>query len=186
MNVPPEYGIFGLRRSEETDGQAIFSQSFKKGADEMLAAIFIAVIVIFAGAVYVGTKSGRIRHIFEIHPLLPKVLLSGYIIFAGCFMFPIRSEMFPLDFWKLYLLAAGYGAIALAFAGIWGPGRERMVYVMTFVLTVIGMACLYLLEFGEASNTYNFTLLNMISYLVIIPIGTTAAYRFIAGRLKRR
>ena len=63
--------------------------------------------------------------------------------------------------------------------------RERMVCVVTFILTVIGMACRYLLEFGEVSNTYNFTLFNIVSYLVIIPIGTTIFYRFMVRRLKR-
>ena len=101
-------------------------------------------------------------------------------------MFPIRSEPFPLDFQGVYLLAASYGVIALAFAGICGPDRERMVYIMTFVLTSIGMVCQFLLEFDEVSNTYNFTLFNIISYLLIIPIGTTIAYRLMAGRLKRR
>ena len=101
-------------------------------------------------------------------------------------MFPIRSEPFPLDFQGVYMLAASYGVIALAFAGIWGPNRERMVYIVMFVFTVIGMICRYLLEFGEVSNTYNFTLFNIISYLLIIPIGTTIAYRLMAGKLKRR
>ena len=85
----------------------------------------------------------------------------------------------------MYLLAASYGVIALAFAGIWGPDRERMVYIVTFILTVIGMLCRYLLEFGEVSNTYNFTLFNIVSYLVIIPIGTTIFYRFTGRRLER-
>ena len=107
------------------------------------------------------------------------------ISFAGCFVFPIRSEPFPLDFQGVYLLAASYGVIALAFAGIWGPDRERMVYIVTFILTVIGMLCRYLLEFGEVSNTYNFTLFNIVSYLVIIPIGTTIFYRFTGRRLER-
>ena len=61
-----------------------------------------------------------------------------------------------------------------------------MVYIAMFVLTVTGMICRYLLEFGEVSNTYNFTLFNIVSYLVIIPIGTTFAYRLMAGGLKRR
>lgn len=84
------------------------------------------------------------------------------------------------------MLVASYSAIALAFAGIWGPDRERMVYIATFVLTSIGMVCRYLLEFGEVSNTYNFTLFNIVSDLVIIPIGTTFAYRLMAGGLNRR
>ena len=83
------------------------------------------------------------------------------------------------------MLAASYGVIALAFAGIWGPDRERKVYIVTFILTVIGMLCRYLLEFGEVSNTYNFTLFNIVSYLVIIPIGTTIFYRFMGRRLER-
>ena len=136
--------------------------------------------------VYLGAKSGKLQHFFKVHPWIPKILVLGYIVFAGCFMFPIRSEPFPLDFQGVYLLVASHGVIALAFAGIWGPDREWMVYIATFVLTLIGMVCRYLLEFGEVSNTYNFTLFNIVSYLVIIPIGTTFAYRLMAGGLNRR
>ena len=152
----------------------------------MFAAICIAVFVLLMAIVYLGAKSGKLQHFFKVYPRIPKILVLGYIIFAGCFMFPIRSEPFPLDFQGVYLLAASYGVIALAFAGIWGPDREQMVYIVTFVLTSIGMVCRYLLEFGEVSNTYNFTLFNIISYLLIIPIGTTIAYRLMAGRLNRR
>lgn len=151
----------------------------------MFAAICIAVIISFAAIVFLGARSGKLQHFFKVHPRIPKILVLGYIVFAGCFVFPIRSEPFPLGFQRVYLLAASYGVIALAFAGIWGPDMERMVCVVTFILTVIGMACRYLLEFGEVSNTYNFTLFNIVSCLVIIPIGTTIFYRFMVRRLKR-
>lgn len=151
----------------------------------MFAAICIAVFVFLMATVYLGAKSRKLRHFLKVHPLIPKVLALGYIIFAGCFVFPIRSEPFPLNFQGAYLLVASYGVIALAFAGIWGPNRERMVYIVMFVFTVIGMICRYLLEFGEVSNTYNFTLFNIVSYLVIIPIGTTIFYRLMVRRLKR-
>ena len=151
----------------------------------MFAAICIAVIVFFAVIVFLGARSGKLQLFFKVHPRIPKILVLGYIVFAGCFVFPIRSEPFPLDFQGVYLLAASYGVIALAFAGIWGPDRERMVYIVTFILTVIGMLCRYLLEFGEVSNTYNFTLFNIVSYLVIIPVGTTIFYRFMGRRLER-
>ena len=143
-------------------------------------------IVFFAVIVFLGARSGKLQLFFKVHPRIPKILVLGYIVFAGCFVFPIRSEPFPLDFQGVYLLAASYGVIALAFAGIWGPDRERKVYIVTFILTVIGMLCRYLLEFGEVSNTYNFTLFNIVSYLIIIPIGTTFAYRLMAGGLNRR
>ena len=151
----------------------------------MFAAICIAVIISFAAIVFLGARSGKLQHFFKVHPRIPKILVLGYIVFAGCFVFPIRSKPCPLQLQREYFLTTVYGVIALAFAGIWGPDRERMVCVVTFILTVIGMACRYLLEFGEVSNTYNFTLFNIVSYLVIIPIGTTIFYRFMVRRLKR-
>ena len=153
------------------------------------AAVYIITILVvtalFAAAVYFGVKSGRLQYFFEKHSQLPGILLMGYIIFAGCFVFPIRSEPFPLDFSGVYLLVSSYGVIALASAGIFGPGRGRKVYITTFLLTAIGMCCRYLLEFGEVSNTYNFTLFNIVSYLALIPAGTAAAYCWIVRKMRR-
>ncbi len=153
------------------------------------AAVYIITILVvtalFAAAVYFGVKSGRLQYFFEKHSQLPGILLMGYIIFAGCFVFPIRSEPFPLDFSGVYLLVSSYGVIALASAGIFGPGRGRKVYITTFLLTAIGMGCRYLLEFGEVSNTYNFTLFNIVSYLALIPTGTAAAYCWIVRKMRR-
>lgn len=153
------------------------------------AAVYIITILVvtalFAAAVYFGVKSGRLQYFFEKHSQLPGILLMGYIIFAGCFVFPIRSEPFPLDFSGVYLLVSSYGVIALASAGIFGPGRGRKVYITTFLLIAIGMGCRYLLEFGEVSNTYNFTLFNIVSYLALIPAGTAAAYCWIVRKMRR-
>lgn len=153
------------------------------------AAVYIITILVvtalFAAAVYFGVKSGRLQYFFEKHSQLPGILLMGYIIFAGCFVFPIRSEPFPLDFSGVYLLVSSYGVIALASAGIFGPGRGRKVYITTFLLTAIGMGCRYLLEFGEVSNTYNFTLFNIVSYLALIPAGTASAYCWIVRKMRR-
>lgn len=148
------------------------------------AAVYIISFLIFAGIVCLGVKSGRLQKLSAIHSSLPKALLLGYIIFAGCFVFPIRSKPFPLDFSGLHVLVSSYGVIALASAGIFGPDRGKKVYITTFLLTAVGMGCRYLLEFGEVSNTYNFTLFNIVSYLALIPAGTAAAYHWIVRALK--
>jgi hypothetical protein len=152
----------------------------------VFVAIYMAVIVILVVITYWASKSGKLQHFFKIHQQIPKILILGYIVFAGCFVFPIRSEQFPLDFQKVYLLVASYGVIALALAGIWGPDKGRKVYIVALSLTIVGMGCRYFLEFGEVSNTYNFTSFNIISYLIIIPIGTTIAYLWIVRKLKRQ
>ena len=91
--------------------------------------------------VFLELKAGNFSVSLRPIPRVPKALALGYIVFAGCFVFPISSEPFPLDFQRIYLLVASYGVIALAYAGIFGPGRERLVYIATFLLTIVGLPC---------------------------------------------
>lgn len=158
----------------------------RHGIKMVFVEIYIAVFVILIAVVFRGAKSGRIQKFFRAHPRVLKALILFYVIFAGCFMFPIFGASFPPDFQSLYVLLAGYGMIALAFAGIWGPDRWKLIYLLMLLFTAVGMGCRYLLEFGEVSNTYNFTPANVISYLVIIPPGTTITYQWIVKMLKRR
>ncbi len=120
------------------------------------------------------------------HPGVVKGLLLGYIVFAGCFTFPISSEPFPLVFGKAYNLVVGYGVIALGFSGVYGPGEEKRVYLLTLVLTVLGLVCRYLLEFGEVSNTYNFTLFNVVFYLALMPLWTLLAYALLSRKILQK
>ena len=154
----------------------------EQGADMIAAGIGIAMIVFLGAAVGFGMRNDRIPRCLRAHPGLPKVLTLGYIVFAGCFVFPISSEPFPLDFEKAYILIANYGAIAWARAEVFGPGRKWRIYLLTVLFTAVGMGCRYLLEYGEVSNTYNFTLFNMVSYLLLIPAGTAVTSYLIAGR----
>lgn len=126
------------------------------------------------------------KEFFIRHPNAFKYILLGYIVFAGCFTFPISSERFPLGWSKAYLLIVGYGVIGLGFAGVYGPGKERRVYLFMLVLTVLGLICRYFLEFGEVSNTYNFTPFNIVSYLVLIPLGTVLAYAYLSRHALRK
>ncbi|WP_326909879.1 hypothetical protein [Sedimentibacter sp. MB31-C6] len=52
------------------------------------------------------------------YPKLTKGIILGYIIFAGCFVFPFGNELFPFDFGKGYSVVVSYGIIGLGFAGI--------------------------------------------------------------------
>lgn len=123
------------------------------------------------------------KSFFIHHPVIVKSLLLFYIAFAGCFTFPIRSQPFPLDFTKAYLLVCSYGIIGLGFAGLYGEAKERTVYPLTLLMTILGMVCRYVLEYGEASNVYNFTLLNILSYIILIPAFTVGAYHYIVKYL---
>lgn len=118
----------------------------------------------------------NIKIALEKHRRIAKYIVLGYIIFAGCFVFPFGNEMFPLDFSKAYLIVASYGIIALGFAGAFGAHKVKFVYTSTLLLTIVGLFLRFLLEYGEVSNTMNFTQLNVVTYLVIIPIFVAGAY----------
>ena len=148
--------------------------------------VYVVVIGILVLAAYVGVRSGMIQRFLGMYPWVPKLLVMGYVVFAGCVVFPISSEPFPLDFQKGYLLVCSYGVIALAWAGVWGPGRGRLVYGAVFGLTAAGVGCRYLLEYGEVSNVYNFTPFNVVCYLAVVPTGTLIAYCWIVRKLRRR
>ena len=144
----------------------------------LLFLIFIIICIpcFLLGKTVAAKEDNCLSNFLRRHPAIGKAVLLGYVVFAGCFVFPIRSEPFPIDFWKIYQLVCCYGIIGLGFAGIYRACRERFVYLSALFLTIAGMICRYFLEYGEVSNTYNFTAVNIISFLVLIPAFTAFAY----------
>ena len=108
------------------------------------------------------------------------VVLCG--AFFACFAFPIQLGEFPLGWLTFYVLIGGFGAVAEGFVGVYGPGRTCRVWLMTMISTVLGLIGRYLLEFGEVSNTYNFTPENVAVFLLTVPLGTAVAYYFLSRK----
>jgi len=146
-------------------------------------AIFVLMMSCLGFAAY--KKAPQIKAFFTAHPFALKLLLWGYIVFNACFSFPISSSRFPLDFSKAYLLLASYGVIALSFAGVYREKKHFSVLLQTFVFCVSGLVCRYFLEYGEVSNSYNFTPINTVAYLIVIPLYTVSAYMFLDKRLRK-
>jgi hypothetical protein len=47
---------------------------------------------------------------------------------------------------------------------------------LTGGLTVLGMSIRFLMEYGEVSNTYNFTPLNILLFMIGVPLFVTVVY----------
>ena len=56
--------------------------------------------------------------------------------------------------------------------GTWGR-----VLVLNLVLTLLGMAARYLLEYGEVSNTYNFTFRNILLHVVMMVLWSSVFWK---------
>lgn len=122
------------------------------------------------------------EQLLKTHPRAVRWTMLSFAAFFGCFNFPICTEYLSLDFLRFYILTAACGAVGGGLALVYGAGHCKRVWAEVLFFTLVGLACRYLLEFGEVSNTYNFTPGKVASFLVLIPIGTAVAYHLVAQR----
>lgn len=108
----------------------------------------------------------KIRLYLMNHPKLLKTIYFILTIQMGCFSFPFTEYPRGFLWYKLYLLIVGYFAFAAGFAVIYGENKEGLVYIISLILTGIGMLCRYILEYGEVSNIRNFSKFNIVVVLV--------------------
>ena len=57
--------------------------------------------------------------------------------------------------------------------GTWGQ-----VLVLNLVLTLLGLVARYLLEYGEVSNTYNFTFRNILLHIVMMVLWSSVFWKY--------
>ncbi|MGL5767376.1 MAG: hypothetical protein ACRCX8_17220 [Sarcina sp.] len=115
----------------------------------------------------------NLRLFVQKHKKTSYLILVSHLIFSGCFLFPFTSEKWPFDFTKAYLIIINYGLLAILFSTMLDKNKLIHVYLISLFFTILGVTSRYLLEYGEYSNILNFTQINILSYLFIIPIFCT-------------
>ena len=109
-------------------------------------------------------------------------------IFFNCFLFPVynfthgtthgwrwHGVFIPLAaFFELGILLAGAFPYKKGFVGKTIP----TLVGVNCIHILVGMGCRYLLEFGEVSNTYNFTAPNMIIHILTVLVFCLASWGF--------
>ena len=110
---------------------------------------------------------------------LDRSILAGiliYVAFNGCFMFPFFNELFPIEQKEILSFFVSYGIIGIGLSTIFKTNNINTVFSLTLIFTLIGMLGRYFLEYGEFSNTINFTSLNILLYIIIVPTYCTIIY----------
>ena len=118
----------------------------------------------------------NIRVFVQKHKKSSWLVLIGYLIFLGCFVFPLSNERWPFDFEKARMIIISYGILAILFASLLSSNKTIHVYLISLLFTTVGMILRYIIEYGEYSNIINFTQINIIMYLGIIPVFCTFIY----------
>ena len=98
------------------------------------------------------------------------------LVFFGCFTFPVYNfskDAPEISRWiNVFVSLAAYYEIGLI-QGVLFEHKEHLKCMgLTLSMTLVGLLCRYLLEFGEVSNTYNFILLNIVLHLFMSVVVT--------------
>lgn len=114
-----------------------------------------------------------------------------FLIFFGCFSFPVYNfskDAPEISRWFNVLIAlTAYYELGLFQGVLFKPIEHMKCIGITLVMTVIGLICRYLLEFGEVSNTYNFIVSNVTLHLfVAIVVSALGRLHIIEGEWESR
>jgi len=108
---------------------------------------------------------------FQNHPKLRKAAFFVNVILVGGILFPFGNSLIPFSLWIVGFIIASAGFIT-----IYGKNKEGLVYITSLILTGLGLIFRYFLEYGEVLSSRSFTMFNIVSYLVVMPIITVIAY----------
>lgn len=104
-----------------------------------------------------------------------------FIILLQCCVFPAvnRSHIvsYPLVFINFVAAVGICKCTGDLEAEFWPEGTWRQVLLLNLVLALLGMLARYLLEYGEVSNTYNFTFRNMLLHIVMMVLWSSVFWK---------
>lgn len=115
-----------------------------------------------------------------------KAAALGSVVFFSISGFPLTKEVFSSGLGGMISSFASFFIMGLFYAMIFGKGRILFVYLSSLALTGLGMIIRYAIEFGEVSNSMNFTLTNILVYIGVVPILVTLIYLVAVQILKAR
>lgn len=104
------------------------------------------------------------------HRKLSTIIILTFFIFIGCCTFPIYNLNYELPIIlvisNVIIAMMLYNLLGSFESGIFKRNSTMLVLFVNTLLVVSSMGCRYLMEYGEVSNTYNFTLPNIALHIV--------------------
>ena len=124
---------------------------------------------------------------FEKHKKLIYWFVVIAPIFFGCFSFSFVNVTYEgsgnLTIINIFIFLAAHYYIGLAEAMVFTSNEGIKVLLLNLILTCAGMGCRYLLEYGEVSNLYNFSVQNVLLHLATAAAVSTLVWLWNAKRV---
>ena len=120
-------------------------------------------------------KYNKLHDILQSHKKIGLTLFWVVAIFFGCFCFPfvnltkiLSDTQKQISIINLFICLLAYAEVGLFSGCLFEKKKIGVVLLINAAHIIVGMVCRYFLEFGEVSNTYNFTLPNIAIHIVAI------------------
>lgn len=113
----------------------------------------------------------KLEHWFRNHRRFAATLMILFFLLLTCSSFPIynltKQYSATLTFTNIFVSVSIYAYLGAFMTRIRPKAQLGQVLLIHLALILGGMFCRFLLEFGEVSNTYNFTLPNITLHLIV-------------------
>ena len=113
----------------------------------------------------------HVKKTAQSHMVRSCALVFGLAVFMNCFGFPFYNlnKVWPLSITIMYALSIPAFAVFTggSLAALFPGKRLGFIVLLSLALTCMGLVCRFFLEFGEVSNTYNFTLPNLALHMFV-------------------
>ena len=118
-------------------------------------------------------------------PLLACGLSMGLVVLFNCFGFPVynfnKGWTLSVTLCYLFLTPASAVYVGGILAKCFPEKGWGFAVSLTAALVLAGLGCRFLLEFGEVSNVYNFTLPNVLLHIFVFTAFCSQTWRQAAG-----
>jgi len=128
-------------------------------------------------------KQNRLYTLLQSYRKTGITLFWVIAIFFGCFCFPLvnftktlSDTQKQISTWNIFICLLAYVEVGLLSGYLFEKKNIGVVLLINVAHIIAGMICRYFLEFGEVSNTYNFTLPNIVFHIVIISCVCLCSY----------
>lgn len=118
-------------------------------------------------------KQNRLYTLLQSHRKFGITLFWVIAIFFGCFTFPfvnltkiLSDTQKQISIINLFICIVAYAEVGLLSGYLFHKKKIIFVILINVAHILLGMIARYFLEFGEVSNTYNFTLPNVAVHIV--------------------
>ncbi len=111
----------------------------------------------------------------EIPNWVARIISFVYLIFIGCFIFPIYStNTGPMN---IIILGINGYLVARVFRTLFKQLDVAHIFIITFLCIDVGIGLRFLLEGNLPITTVEFSLLNIITYIVFVPAFFTLCFK---------